>query len=250
MNKAKAKAKSSIIKPNELNMGEIKYSDLKSLDNGSKIIYVNYKTDMNPILLQTTECDLVFDAGWCGDQAENSGKFSVKINLTDENFIKKMSEFDEKILSDAIKNSKEWFKKPKLTKDGVESMYTEMLKISKDLESGEPDGKYPPQFNYKIVIRNSNCLCKFYDDDKNKIEIDEYKGNIDEINLKKMLVKGSKVKALLRCNGIWISGNKFGCTWRAEQAIITVPEALEEFAFRDSDEEGGEDDFVESSDSD
>ena len=123
------------------------------------------------------------------------------------------------------------------------------MKISKDLESGEPDGKYPPQFNYKIVVRNGNCLCKFYDTDRNKIEIDEYKGNIEDVNLKGMLVKTTKIKALLKCNGIWISGNKFGCTWRAEQAIISVPEELEDFAFRDSDEEGGEDEFVESSDS-
>lgn len=92
-------------------------------------------------------------------------------------------------------------------------------------------------------------MCKFYDTDKNKIEIDEYKGNIEYVNLKSMLVKTTKIKSLLKFNAIWISGNKFGCSWRAEQAIISVPEELEDFAFRDSDEEGGEDEFVESSDS-
>ena len=37
------------------------------------------------------------------------------------------------------------------------------------------------------------------------------------------LVKGAKIKALLKCNGIWVSGSKFGCTWRAEQIQISVP---------------------------
>ena len=252
-------SKVKIIKPKELDMSKVKYSDMKSLDNGAKIIYVNYINDNNPILLQTTECDLVFDAGWFPDQGDNSGKFSLKINLTDDNFIKKMDEFDKKIKTDAISKSKEWFKKPKLTKDAVDSMYNEMLKISTNIETGEPDGKYPPQFTYKIVIRNSDCLCKFYDSDKKKIVIDKFEDNIDDVNIKNMLVKGAKIKALIKCNGVWVSGNKFGCTWRAEQIMITVPEDLEDFAFRDSDDEqeggsagGGaskpveEDEFVES----
>ena len=30
-----------------------------------------------------------------------------------------------------------------------------------------------------------------------------------------LLGKGSKVKLLVRCNGIWVANGKFGCTWRA-----------------------------------
>lgn len=254
MSKAGKASKSNIIKSSELDVDKIKYSDLKTLDNGAKIIYINYNTDNNPILLQTPECDMPFDAGWFDDTGENCGKFSLKSSIVnDQTFSDKLGEFDKKLTSDAIKKSKEWFKKPKLTQDAVDTMYHNMLSISKDIETGEPNGKYPPQFTFKIVFRDGKCLCKLYDESKTKIEIEPLSGSIEEHQLKKMLVKGAKVKAIIKCNGVWISGNKFGCTWRAEQIIIKVPEELEDCAFRDSDEEdesegGGEagDDFIDS----
>ena len=43
------------------------------------------------------------------------------------------------------------------------------------------------------------------------------------------LKKGSKVKLLIKCMGIWIASGKFGCTWRAEQMIVTTPESLDDF---------------------
>ena len=244
-------SKSNIIKSSELDVSKIKYSDLKTLDNGAKIVYINYNTDNNPILLQTPECDMPFDAGWFDDSGDNCGKFSLKASIgSDQVFSDKLGEFDKKLKDDAMKKSKEWFKKAKLTQDAVDTMYHNMLNISKDVETGEPNGKYPPQFTFKIVFRDGKCLCKLYDDTKTKIEIENLSGSIEEHQLKKMLVKGAKVKAIIKCNGVWISGNKFGCTWRAEQIIIKVPEELEDCAFRDSDEEEEEeeagDDFIDS----
>ena len=53
-------------------------------------------------------------------------------------------------------------------------------------------------------------------------------------------MKGSLVKAVLKCNGVWIANGKFGCTWRAEQIRVKVPEGgLRDFAIlSDSDDEG------------
>ena len=48
-------SKSNIIKSSELDVSKVKYSDLKTLDNGAKVVYINYNTDNNPILLQTPE---------------------------------------------------------------------------------------------------------------------------------------------------------------------------------------------------
>ena len=56
-------------------------------------------------------------------------------------------------------------------------------------------------------------------------------------------MKGAQVKAVLKCNGIWIANGKFGCTWRAEQVRVKVPEGgLQEFAIMsDSEDEDDED---------
>ena len=47
------------------------------------------------------------------------------------------------------------------------------------------------------------------------------------------------MKAVLRCNGIWLANGKFGCTWKAEQVRVKVNESgLDAFAIRDeSDDE-------------
>ena len=56
--------------------------------------------------------------------------------------------------------------------------------------------------------------------------------------------EGSQIKAVLKCNGIWLANGKFGCTWRAEQIRVKVPEGgLQDFAIMsDSEDEGEEED--------
>ena len=51
---------------------------------------------------------------------------------------------------------------------------------------------------------------------------------------------------LLKCNGLWFSSAGFGATWKAEQIKLKIPESLEEYAFRDDDE----DTFVDEKDED
>ena len=58
------------------------------------------------------------------------------------------------------------------------------------------------------------------------------------VDLTNVLMKGTLIKAVLKCNGIWVANGKFGCTWRAEQIRAKVPEGgLREFAIEsDSDD--------------
>jgi hypothetical protein len=65
--------------------------------------------------------------------------------------------------------------------------------------------------------------------------------------VERVLVKGAKVKVVLKCNGIWVANGKFGCTWRAEQMLVTIPEGgLNEFAIQsDSDDEDDNESNVE-----
>ena len=42
----------------------------------------------------------------------------------------------------------------------------------------------------------------------------------------------------MKCNGIWIANGKFGCTWRAEQILVKIPEGgLDDFAIITDDED-------------
>ena len=99
-------------------------------------------------------------------------------------------------------------------------------------------------FGFKIV-RRDNKFKDFTIYDNHKVVFDVEGKNGPAVDLSNVLLKGTLIKAVLKCNGIWVANGKFGCTWKAEQIRAKVPEGgLREFAIEsDSDDE---DDSVES----
>ena len=237
----------------EIDLSIVRYSDLKKMnDIGSKIAYVNYgKEGINSIYLETPAMTFPFDNTWYPNPDGKGGKYSCKVSLKrDESqdmkeFVDKMSEFDEKIKADAKKNCQSWFGKPSISDDVIDDKYSPNVKPYKDPNTGEFTGKFPPQMGFKVIQRNGVFDCKFYDDNKERINVDNSEGeNYQEAN--KLLSKGTTVRLLLKCNGLWFSSAGFGATWKAEQIKLKIPESLEEYAFRDDDE----DTFVDEKDED
>jgi len=207
---------------------------------------MNHGSGISPLFLQTPELTLPFDSGnFYADAQEGSGKYSIKASMNNMESNKAMKEFhdmlsamDDKILSDGVNNCLEWFKKKSLDISVARELYTPMVKISKDPDTGEPNGKWAPSFQFKIVKRDGKVMCDCYDSDKKEI----ITSGEDAVDLESMFKKGAKVKMILKCNGLWIASGKFGCTWRAEQIKINAPQGFSGYAFNDSD---GEDECVE-----
>ena len=147
------------------------------------------------------------------------------------NMLQKM---DESIKGSGIENALAWFKKKNLTPEVASELYNPMVKVSVDAETGEPNGKWAPTFGFKIVKRDGKVQCDCYDSDKNKLELT----GDNSVDLASMFKKGTKVKMILKCNGLWIASGKFGCTWRAEQIKINSPIEYTGYAFDDEEEEG------------
>jgi hypothetical protein len=149
---------------------------------------------------------------------------------------------DEMIMGSAKENSQAWFKKAKISEETIRELYTRQIKVSVDPETGEPNGKYPPKFTYKVVKRDGKFQnFKVYDNEKVVFDVD--KKTDSPVEFSNVVMKGTRVKAVLKCNGIWVANGKFGCTWRAEQMCVKVPEGgLRDFAIlSDSDDEEGDD---------
>ena len=238
------------LKPEQIDTSKIEIGQLKKLDNGASIAYVNLSS--KPIYVKTSEFGVPFGAQYWPDSVDNSGKWSVKVNLKgegSETMVQMLRDFDTKIKEEAIKNCVSWFKKRNLTADTIDTLYTPMLKESLDPETGEPNGKYPPGFAFKIVKRDGNVSCKVYLTKDHVYNLTE-EGHEKYANLETLIGKGSRVKLLLRCNGIWVANGKFGCTWRAEQIKVSPAESFDEYAFDETDEEVERIDgnFVDSSD--
>ncbi len=230
------------IKPSLVDVDKLKYSPVKSLPSGAKLVYVNHGEGISPLFVQTPEMTVPFDSGTFYADNGDSGKYSIKVALDNMESNPAMKEFhdmlvsmDNKILNDGIKNSLEWFKKKNPNSDVIKELYTPMVKVSVDSETGEPNGKWAPSFGFKIVKREGKVLADCYDSNKVLLET----SGEDAVDLEKMFTKGTKVKMILKCNGLWIASGKFGCTWRAEQIKINTPTGFSGYAFDDSDDESG-----------
>ena len=228
------------IKASAVDMSKIKYSKVNSLPSGAKTLYVNHGDGISPLFVQSPELTVPFDTGTFYPDNDGSGKYAIKVSMDNIESNPQMKEFhdmlvkmDEQILQDGISNSLAWFKKKNPNEDVIRELYTPMVKVSRDSETGEPNGKWAPSFAFKIVKRDHKVLCDVYDSDKKAITTSG-EGAVD---LEQMFKKGTKLKMILKCNGLWIASGKFGCTWRAEQIKIDTPAGFSGYAFEDSDDE-------------
>ena len=229
------------IKASAVDMSKIKYSKVNCLPSGAKTLYVNHGDGISPLFVQSPELTVPFDTGTFYPDNDGSGKYAIKVSMDNIESNPQMKEFhdmlvkmDEQILQDGISNSLAWFKKKNPNEDVIRELYTPMVKVSRDSETGEPNGKWAPSFAFKIVKRDHKVLCDVYDSDKKAITTSG-EGAVD---LEQMFKKGTKLKMILKCNGLWIASGKFGCTWRAEQIKIDAPAGFTGYAFEDSDDEG------------
>lgn len=217
-----------VIKASAIDINNLKFSDPRKVgNNGVQVVYVNYGGGMNSLYVQPPRVDLKWDPTYYADNDEN-GKFTVEFALpgvgTDDQitpFHDKMKAFDELMIDKAYENRAAWFKNgKKLTRDMIENVYTPMIKVSVDSETGEPDGKWPPAFKFKIKKQNSKFTCNVFDSSKNQLNVDNTEAE-DFVDLKTVLVKGSTVNLILKCVSVWLINGKFGVTWQAEQIMVT-----------------------------
>ena len=243
------------MKAQNMDLNKIAFSTPKTLDNGGKMIYLNYNGGINPLYIASPEGELIWDPNYFADDGKEdgqsvSGKYSVTMSIRTAE--KGMQEFhdsfvalDEFIMAAAKENSQAWFKKPKISEDAIRELYSPQIKVSVDSETGLPN-EYPPKFTYKVVRRDGKFQnFKIYDVDKKVFDVN--KTSDEPVDFSNVVMKGALVKVVLKCNGIWVANGKFGCTWRAEQMRVKVPEGgLRDFAIlSDSDEEEDTVDVVE-----
>jgi len=235
------------MKAQKMDLAKVSFSAPKTLDNGGKMIYVNYGGGIGPLHIQTPEGELIWDPNYFADDGKEpdsslTGKYSVTMSIKKAEkgmleFHDAFVAFDEHIMKAAKDNSQAWFKKPKISEDAIRELYTPQIKVSVDSETGLPN-EYPPKFTYKVVKRDGKFKdFVIYDNEKKVFDVN--KTTEEPVELSNVMVKGARVKVVLKCNGIWVANGKFGCTWRAEQILIKVPEGgLRDFAIlSDSEDE-------------
>jgi hypothetical protein len=226
---------SQIVKHSNFSASNITFRPPKSLNNGGKMVYVAY--DGGILNLQTPMMVLPYGISEFEDPNTGMKKYHIDLSFRgeDENeqlaqFHRALAELDEFMVNSAVKNSMTWFKgkKPRAV---LEELYAPVLKKSKDKETGEPNGKYPDTFKVKLQYDNESgeFKCELFDNDtKQAVNVPP------DVHLS----KGTRMKCLIACSGVWFAGGRFGLSFRLIQAKVKVPPGrISGYSFLDDDED-------------
>ena len=144
---------------------------------------------------------------------EQDGNF----NQDTQAFLEAMKEYESRIKADAVKNSKDWFGKAKMSDAVVDALFTPMLKYPKDKNTGEPDTTRTPTLRVKIPYYDSQFKVEIYNLDKEMIFPNPDDPSLTPVEL---IQKTQNVALVIQSGGVWFANGKFGTTWRLVQAVV------------------------------
>lgn len=231
---------SNTLLPKNVVCSKLKYSDVKSLSNGSKTVYINYGNGAEKLTIQIPMLNIPYGIG---DGTYNPNKKDGKDKKVDEDvkeekkdlrydltvsfrgmednskikaFHDKMQEIERKIKDDAFANRLTWLRDDF---DGMKAftdkMFSPFVKYDKDKDTGKIIGKYPPTLKVKLPYDNKNDTFVF----------DSYDMDGNEIDFKTIMtkLKGAKAQLVIQLSGIWFAGGKYGCTWKVLMGKFQLP---------------------------
>ena len=189
--------------------------------SGGKSVGIT-NTNTSKSLYISTPLMLTWGVNEWGD--EQTGRKSYDFNLqfpreeyespATKKFLEVMTEMENKIKNDAVKNHKEWFGKPKMSLEVIDALFHPMLRYPKDQMTGDIDTTKRPTMRVKLDYWENEFKCEIYDLNHKLLFPNE---NISPVDL---IPKGTNVAVILRCGGLWFANGKFGCTWKLEQAVV------------------------------
>ena len=210
---------SSPVLPANIDLSNLKYSQVKILSSGAKTVYINYGT--SKLRIQTPVMYVPYGINEGGFEDKNAKlevkstdkKYDITLSFKghEENekigtFLKKVKELEQKIIDDAFQYREPWFKDSDLDRKMLEKFFSPVVKVDKDKNTGKVVGKYPPTIRFKLPYDNENDKFKFqsYNMEKEPIEL------LDILTK----LKGGKAQLIVELSAIWFSGSKFGITFK------------------------------------
>ncbi len=202
-----------------------RYSAPKANASGGKAVSV-FSTELNSGLKISTPLMLT----WGASDYEGNKQYAMSLQFPSQeylttdtsSFLQNMKTFEDKIKSDALTYSKDWFGKVHKSPDVIEALFTPMLKYSKDKQTREADLTKSPTLSVKTPQYDGQWKFEVYDEDENKLFPNNESLGINPLDL---LQKGTYLACIIQCGGLWFANGKFGITWRLAQAIVQRPKA-------------------------
>ena len=220
-----------ILNGHSLSADQWSYGKTRVNKSGGKNVPLRNAATKKTLYLSTP---LMLTWGVNENDYDGSGKFSYDMSLQfpreqDSNFndatkgfLAGLQELEAQIKADAIKNSKDWFNKSKMSAEVVDALWSPMLKYPKNQATGEPDTTRAPTLRVKLPFWDEQFTCELYDTSGQQVFPDESSDDTP----KDLVQKGQNVALVIECGGIWFANGKFGVTWRLVQAVVKPQETF------------------------
>jgi hypothetical protein len=220
----------AIIDGTNIDTSVFSYSAPKANPSGGKVVNL-YNKHFKESLTLSTPLMLTWGAQEGLDQAKNpTGKFTMSLqfpssdysNADAEAFLTSMRALENKIKTDALSYSKEWFGKTITSSDVMDEKFNVMLRHpKKEKGSVEPDLSKPPTLTIKVPNWKGVWQSEIYDEEGNPLFL---KGKSPpHTSPLDFLKPKTHVICLIQCGGLWFVNGKVSITWNLKQAIVQKP---------------------------
>ena len=238
----------TVILPKQIDVSKLKYSEVKQMKSGAKTVYINYGNDK--LTIQTPALYLPYGISPPYSEKEKKddkpvekvvpgSALDVSFRGMDENdkinqLYNKLKELENKIVDDAFENRELWFKDDfDNNKAFCKKLFSPIIKVDKDPNTGKELGKYPPTFKAKIPFdKNELCTMDCYDMQNEEL-------NINDVFKR---LKGAKVVMIVQLTGLWMAGGKYGCSWKVCTGKFQLSQNVKVTFIKDSDEDCDDED--------
>lgn len=225
---------SNIILFKNFDVSKISYDALSKNARGGNRSYLKYN-GVPKLILQTPVVYAPFGLSKFEEEGKNKYSIDISFRGMDEDpkiklYHDKMAAFDNELIAEGVKNSKDWFGK-KLTQDTIENFYKSIVKPSK-----EPT-KYAPTQKFKIENnRDGSPAVEVYNAKKERMDIQD-------------IPKGAQLSAIIEARQVWfMNKNSYGVSWRLVQLMLQKSDKLSGYSFlEDSDNDDSEAEYEEES---
>lgn len=223
-------SKPVVLSVQEWDTSAVKYMAPKTNEKGGKSINLISK-QTNRTLHFSTPLMMTWGVSDFVDEktGESDGKFSISLNFPNEEyrnpstdlFLKKIKDFENQILDDAVKNSELWWGE-EMSREVCKHTFFPFLKYSKNKETKKVDLSKPPSIRAKVPYYNGKWGTEIYNTKQSLLF------PCDNVNVTPLdfIPKFSNVACVLQCGGLWIGGKGWGLTWKMIQCIVKPHEIV------------------------
>jgi len=212
-----------VLGPSDWDTSAVKFLPPRVNDMGGKAINVISRQTNRSLHISTPLMMTWGIADYVNEHGESDGKFSITLNFPNEEysteatgeFLKKMKEFESKILDAAVENSEQWWGE-KMSREICKHTFFPYIKYRKNKETKKLDLDSPPSIRAKVPKYGDKWNVELYDTDSNQL----FPCEDPDATPPDFVPKMSNIACVLQCGGIWIGGKGWGLTWKMIQGVV------------------------------